>query len=130
MSVTVITGCSTGIGYAVALRLGQDGHKVVATMRNPDACDLAAVAKERGLEVEVRALDVDDDASVLELFADLLARDGGVGVLVNNAGLGGGGVVEDASIDDFRRIMETNFFGAMRCTKAVLPSMRERGSGS
>ncbi len=58
MTVTVVTGCSTGIGYATALRLAADGHTVVATMRDPDACDLGVVAKERGLDVELRALDV------------------------------------------------------------------------
>jgi len=130
VTVTVVTGCSTGIGYATALRLAADGHTVVATMRNPDACDLGVVAKERGLDVEVRTLDVNDDASVQELFREVLTTKGGVDVLVNNAGLGGnGGVVEETSIDEFRTIMETNFFGALRCTKAVLPSMRERERG-
>jgi len=131
MTVTVITGCSTGIGYAAALRLAGDGHDVVATMRNPDACDLAVVGKERGVAIDVRPLDVNDDTAVEELFADVIATKGGVDVLVNNAGLGGnGGVVEETSLDEFRTIMETNFFGALRCTKAVLPSMRPRGSGS
>jgi NAD(P)-dependent dehydrogenase (short-subunit alcohol dehydrogenase family) len=126
MTVTVITGSSTGIGYAAALRLAADGHHVVATMRTPDASDLSVVAKERGLDVEVRALDVNDDASVEKLFAAV----GAVDVLVNNAGLGGsGGVVEEVGLDVFRAIMETNYFGALRCIKAVLPSMRERESG-
>src|SRR5207302_953259 len=63
-------------------------------------------------------------------FREVLTTKGGVDVLVNNAGLGGnGGVVEETSIDEFRTIMETNFFGALRCTKAVLPSMRERERG-
>jgi len=130
MTVTVITGCSTGIGYAAALRLAADGHDVVATMRNPDACDLAVAGKERGFEIDVRQLDVNDGGAVGELFADVIRTHGGVDVLVNNAGLGGaGGVVEETSIDDFRTIMETNFFGALRCVKAVLPSMRERERG-
>ena len=66
MTITVITGCSTGIGYATALRLAQDGHRVVATMRNPDACDLATVAKEKGLDLETKSLDVNHDTSVNE----------------------------------------------------------------
>lgn len=130
MTVTVITGCSTGIGYATALCLAGDDHHVVATMRTPEASDLAKVAADRGLDVEVRPLDVNDQAAVDQLFESVLGSHGGVDVLVNNAGLGGnGGVVEETDIDTFREIMETNFFGALRCTKAVLPSMRERGSG-
>jgi NAD(P)-dependent dehydrogenase (short-subunit alcohol dehydrogenase family) len=123
--VSVITGCSTGIGYAAALRLAHDGHHVVATMRTPDASDLSSVAKERDLDIEVRALDVHDDDAVDRLFASV----GPVDVLVNNAGVGHGGVVEETSVESFRSVMETNFFGALRCMKAVLPAMRERGSG-
>jgi NAD(P)-dependent dehydrogenase (short-subunit alcohol dehydrogenase family) len=130
MTVTVITGCSTGIGYSTALRLARDGHHVVATMRTPDASDLAAVAKEQGLDVDVRPLDVTDGPAVDDLFGDLLASLGSVDVLVNNAGVGGGGgVIEETDLDNYREVMETNFFGALRCMKAVLPSMRERGSG-
>jgi len=130
MTVTVVTGSSTGIGYETALRLARDGHRVVATMRNPDASDLATVAKEQDLDLEVKSLDVNSDASVDELFREVFATHGAVDVLVNNAGLGGnGGVVEETSLDEFRSVMETNFFGALRCTKAVLPSMRERETG-
>lgn len=134
MTTTVITGCSTGIGYATALRLAADGHRVIATMRSPDSSDLASVAKERNLDVDVRPLDVDDAAAVDALFEEVLVSHGAVDVLVNNAGLGvpsdgRGGAVEETSIEAFREVMETNFFGALRCTKAVLPSMRERASG-
>lgn len=129
MTVALVTGCSTGIGYATALRLARDGHHVVATMRDPASSDLAAVAAADGLDVEIRPLDVTDRDAVDALVAELVRGDG-VDILVNNAGLGGGGgVVEETSMDEFREVMETNFFGAMQCTKAVLPSMRERGSG-
>jgi NAD(P)-dependent dehydrogenase (short-subunit alcohol dehydrogenase family) len=131
MTTTVITGCSTGIGYATALRLARDGHDVIATMRSPDASDLATVAKEEGLNIAVRTLDVNDDASVTDLFGELASTRGGVDVLVNNAGLGGsGGVVEESDLDIYRTIMETNFYGALRCIRAVLPSMREKRSGA
>lgn len=130
MTVSVITGCSTGIGYSTALRLAQDGNQVVATMRDPFASDLATVAKERGAQLEVRALDVNDDHAVDALFKDAIASHGAVDVLVNNAGLGGGSTaMEESSLDYYREIFETNFFGAVRCMKAVLPSMRERGGG-
>lgn len=129
MTTTIITGCSTGIGYATALRLAKDGHHVVATMRNPDAFDLTSVAKEQNLDVDVRPLDVNDADAVDELFNDVLAA-GPVDVLVNNAGIGKGGVVEETPLDVFREVMETNFFAALRCTRAVLPSMREHRSGA
>ena len=128
MTRSVVTGSSTGIGYATALTLAEAGHSVVATMRDPDRCDLATVAKERDLDVEVVALDVVDDAAVADVFAEVLAA-GAVDVLVNNAGIGDGSVVEETDLEIFRQVMETNFFGALRCTKAVLPGMRERGSG-
>ena len=125
MGVAVVTGCSTGIGYATAQRLARDGFDVVATMRDPSSCDLAGQDR-----IEVRTLDVTVDGAPDELVAAVLAERGAIDVLVNNAGLGGsGGAVEDTSLDIFREIMETNYFGALRCTKAVLPSMRERGSG-
>ncbi len=130
-SVAVVTGCSTGIGYATALRLAADGHHVVATMRDPSTTDLGEAASANGAAIEARALDVNDAAAVDELMAGLVDAHGGIDVLVNNAGLGGGGgVVEETSIDKFREIMETNYFGALRCIKAVLPSMRERAQGT
>ncbi len=122
MTVAVVTGSSTGIGYSTAIRLAKDGHHVVATMRKPDGSDLGS----QGPDIEVKALDVNDDASVGTLFSSV----GPVDVLVNNAGVAGsGGVVEELGLDSFREVMETNYFGALRCIKAVLPAMRERGSG-
>ena len=126
MGLALVTGCSTGIGYATALRLARDGHRVVATMRDPSGGDLAKVAADARLDIDVRALDVNDGAAVTALVDSLDAVD----ILVNNAGLGGQGwAVEETSLDGFREIMETNYFGALACIKAVLPSMRERGSG-
>lgn len=130
MTVTLVTGASTGIGYATALRLARDGHDVVATMRTPSTSDLEEVAEAEGLRITVRALDVTDDASVAAAFATTEAELGAVDVLVNNAGLGGsGGSVEETPLETYREIMETNFFGALRCMHAVLPGMRERGHG-
>ncbi len=129
MTVSVITGSSTGIGAATALRLARDGHTVVATMRNPDASDLAKLATAEGLQLDIRPLDVTDAASVETLFKGVFNDHGRVDVLVNNAGLGMGGLVEETDVDVYAHVMETNFFGALRCTKAVLPSMREQGSG-
>ena len=95
-------------------------------MRNPSACDLEKVAREARLPVTVLPLDVDDDASVTDVFGRVGAS---IDVLVNNAGIYSINAVEDESLDQFRRVMETNYLGAVRCVKQVLPAMRKRGSG-
>ena len=126
MSRILMTGASKGIGYAATLLLARAGHEVIATMRNPGASDLEEVAKDSTLPVTVMAMDVDDDASVADVFDQLGPS---IDVLVNNAGIYSINAVEDESFEQFRRVMETNYFGAVRCVKQVLPIMRERGSG-
>ena len=126
MAKILITGTSKGIGYDATLLLARAGHEVVATMRNPSACDLEKVAREARLPVTVLPLDVDDDASVTDVFGRVGAS---IDVLVNNAGIYSINAVEDESLDQFRRVMETNYLGAVRCVKQVLPAMRKRGSG-
>lgn len=129
MSNVVVTGSSTGIGQATAVSLARAGHVVFATMRNPDASGpLLELAGEHASNVHVRALDVDRDESVERCFEAILAE-GRIDALVNNAGVGGGGSVEETPIATFRRCIETNYFGTLRCTKAVLPGMREQQSG-
>ncbi len=126
MAKILITGTSKGIGYDATLLLARAGHEVIATMRNPGACDLEKVAAEAKLPVTVLPLDVDDDASVASTFKKLA---GSIDVLINNAGIYSINAVEDESFEQFRRVMETNYFGAVRCVKQVLPAMRKRGSG-
>ena len=126
MAKILITGTSRGIGYDTALLLARAGHEVVATMRNPSGCDLEKVATEAKLPLRVVRLDVDDDASVTEAFAEV---GDSVDVLINNAGILSINAVEDESLEQYRRIMETNYFGAIRCIKEVLPVMRKRSSG-
>lgn len=126
MSTILVTGTSKGIGYDATLLLARAGHEVVATMRDPGASDLEKVAEQAKLPVRVMRMDVDDDASVAEVFA---AVGPSIDVLVNNAGIYSIDAVEDERLDQFRRVMETNYFGAVRCVKHVLPTMRERGSG-
>ena len=119
MARVLITGCSTGIGRATAAELARRGHDVVATARRPETL--------ADLEVADRlALDVDDDASVRAA----VAAAGPVDVLVNNAGWETAGPVERAPLDEVRAMFETNLFGAARMVQAVLPAMRERGSGT
>jgi NAD(P)-dependent dehydrogenase (short-subunit alcohol dehydrogenase family) len=131
MPVALITGTSTGIGLATALHFGRDGHDVWAGVRNPAAAtDLrAAIDKER-LPVRILALDVDDEGSVQRGVAEVLDKAGRVDVLVNNAGIGGGGPIEDVPVDWVKTLFETNYFGVLRVTKAVLPGMRERRAGA
>jgi NAD(P)-dependent dehydrogenase (short-subunit alcohol dehydrogenase family) len=112
---------------ATAVTLARGGHTVYAAMRNPakGSADIDAVAHAQKLSITVIRLDVDSDDSVREAFA----QTGPVDVLVNNAGIGNMGSVEEMPLSEFRQVMETNFFGALRCIQAVLPGMRERRAG-
>lgn len=130
MAIALVTGTSSGIGLATAVTLARGGHTVIATMRNPESAgELSKIVAAEKLPVTIAALDVDDDASVESAFAKVMAEHGHLDVLVNNAGIGGGGSVEECSTTRFRQVMETNFFGALRCIKAVVPGMRQRRQG-
>jgi NAD(P)-dependent dehydrogenase (short-subunit alcohol dehydrogenase family) len=131
MAIAIVTGSSTGIGLATAATLARAGHTVYATMRSPKTGgeELRAIAAREHLPLSIAALDVDSDESVRTTFANILSEAGRIDVLVNNAGVGAGGAVEETPIAAFRATMETNFFGALRCIQAVVPGMRERLSG-
>ena len=130
MAIALVTGTSSGIGLATAVTLARCGHKVIATMRNLDgAGELDTIVSAEKLSVTVAALNVDNDASVNSAIGKAIAENGRIDVLVNNAGVGGGGSVEEVPVATFREVMETNFFGALRCIKAVIPGMRERRHG-
>ena len=104
---------------------------VVGSIRRAGSADeLLAVAAEESLDLSMVEMDVDDDAAVARGVAEAIDRVGPIDVLVNNAGFGTSRVVEDATIDEFRAHMETNFFGALRTIKAVLPAMRSRRAGT
>ena len=130
MATVLITGCSTGIGYETALAFARAGHTVAATMRNPKrAPQLAEAAAREKLPITVFTMDVDSDASVTGGIAAIVKALGPVDVLVNNAGIERSGTVEEMPLAEFRAVMETNYFGVIRCIQAVLPSMRQRRSG-
>jgi NAD(P)-dependent dehydrogenase (short-subunit alcohol dehydrogenase family) len=130
MTIALVTGTSSGIGLATAVTLARSGHTVIATMRNLESAgELQKIVAAEKLPVSLAVLDVDDDASVESGLGRVLAEHGRLDVLVNNAGIGGGGSVEESSTARFREVMETNFFGALRCIKAVVPGMRERRHG-
>jgi NAD(P)-dependent dehydrogenase (short-subunit alcohol dehydrogenase family) len=115
--VVLVTGGSSGLGAAVVARLAADGHRVFGTSRRP--------ADGSGLV----ALDVTSGDSVAACVERVVAEAGRIDVLVSNAGYGIAGAVEDTSLDEARAQLETNFFGAVRVTQAVLPVMRAQGSG-
>lgn len=130
MASVLVTGSSRGIGKATALALARAGHTVHATMRDPEGSpELAEAAREEELPIRVSRMDVTSDASVRERVERIHAEDGPLDALVNNAGLGIKGPIEALPLEAFRASMETNYLGAIRCIQAVLPGMRERGSG-
>ena len=127
MKTAVITGTSTGIGFATSVHLAGNGYRVVAGMRNLGKAQPLrdAAAKDR-LPIEVIELDVTSQASCDRAFA----RIGAVDVLINNAGIGGASPLELTPEAEHRQMFETNYFGAVRCIQAVMPGMRERRSGA
>jgi NAD(P)-dependent dehydrogenase (short-subunit alcohol dehydrogenase family) len=130
MSVVLITGCSSGIGLETAVAFARAGDTVVATMRNLGKADaLRKAAADAGVEVDLVALDVTSDASASAAVADVLDRHERIDVLVNNAGVGLSGPVEDFPEDQARVTIETDFWGPVRLTRLVLPSMRAQCSG-
>jgi len=130
MPVTLVTGTSTGIGYATALHFARHGHRVVATMRNlAKAEPLEAVARDEKLPVVVGELDVTRQESIDRAMAETVAQQGPIDVLVNNAGIGGATPLELTPEDEHRAMFEANYWGPIRMIRVVLPSMRERRTG-
>ncbi len=129
MKIAVVTGTSTGIGLATSLHLARNGYQVFAGMRNLARADaLRDAAAEENLPVDVVQLDICDPLSVSVAFEEV-EKSGPVDLLVNNAGIGGASPLELTPEDEHKQMFETNYFGAVRCIQAVLPSMRERQSG-
>lgn len=122
--VILLTGGSSGIGYASALRLAEQGHVVYAAARRVDA--MAPLA-EAG--VHVLAMDVTDEASMQTGVDTILREQGRIDVLINNAGYGYFGAIENVTMAEARRQLEVNLFGLARLTQMVLPTMREQHSG-
>ena len=126
----LITGATDGLGKAAALLLAERGYRVFAAGRSAEKRgQLDALGKEKKLPLESLEMDVWDDNSVKTAVASIYQRVGTIDVLINNAGLVYVGAVEDLRLEDWRRQFETNFFGVIRVTQAVLPQMRERRKG-
>ncbi|MCE0505188.1 SDR family oxidoreductase [Roseivivax sp. GX 12232] len=128
--VILVTGTSTGLGVAIATQAAAAGHRVYASMRNTEKRgQLDAAAEAAGVALEVLQLDVQDSASVTEAVETVVRREGRIDVLINNAGMGYARSLEQAEEADLERIVDINFTGVMRCTKAVMPHMRAARSG-
>lgn len=128
---TIVTGSSTGNGFETSLMLARNGFYTYATMRNLDKSKtITDIARKDGLPLEVLQLDVTDDKSVKDAIDTILGKRGRIDVVVNNAGYDVFGAVEDLSVEELKAQFETNFFGAIRVMKAVLPTMRKQRRGT
>jgi NAD(P)-dependent dehydrogenase (short-subunit alcohol dehydrogenase family) len=130
--VAVVTGASSGIGLLTALALAKNGFRTVATMRDLNNGKLLFESAEGGGvrdHIEILQLDVTDHRRIEETVASVIERYGRIDVLVNNAGFAVGGFVEEVPMEIWREQLETNVFGVIAATKAVLPYLREQRSG-
>ena len=130
-SVALVTGCSSGIGLETAISLAREGHFTYATMRNMKKSeDLDKIVNDEDLPIKILELDVDDEESVDNTIAKIMEEKGRIDTLVNNAGWGMWGTVEDVSIEEFKQQFETNFFSIIRMIQKVAPIMRKQKSGN
>lgn len=130
--IAFVTGASSGFGLLTSVALAGEGYHVLASIRNLDnRKQLEATAQEAGVidHIEPIQLDVTDFSAVEAVIQDVIKRYGRIDLLVNNAGYAAGGFTEEFAVEEWRRQFETNFFGMVAVTKAVLPSMRKRRSG-
>jgi len=129
--VAVVTGTSSGIGFETSLALAREGYFTYATMRDTTKSDkIKEITQKENLKINILELDVDDEKSVKSAIAQILDQKQRIDVLVNNAGWGLWGCVEDVSVDEFKEQFETNFFSIIRLIQEVAPTMRKQGSGT
>jgi NAD(P)-dependent dehydrogenase (short-subunit alcohol dehydrogenase family) len=129
--VAIVTGSSSGIGYATSLLLAKNRFHTYATMRNIEkSADIQQIANKERLPLQVIQLDVNDDASIRNSIEKVRSENERIDVLVNNAGYGLIGAFEDLSAEEIKSQFETNFFGVIRLTQQVLPIMRKQKSGT
>lgn len=119
--IVLITGTSSGIGLAAAVQAAKAGHQVVATMRDTSRADALRAAAP---DIDIRQLDVTDNDSITAAVDGVIRDYGRLDAVVNNAGAGHIGTVETDSVDNFRKVMETNFFGVVQVTRAAMPHLR------
>ena len=125
--VAIVTGTSSGIGFETSLALAREGYFTYATMRDTTKSDkIKEIAQKENLKISILELDVDDEKSVKSAIAQILDQKQRIDVLVNNAGWGLWGCVEDVSVDEFKEQFETNFFSIIRLIQEVAPTMRKQ----
>ena len=130
-NVALVTGSSSGIGFETALTLARNRFHTYASMRNLEKSkNITEIANRENLPLKLVQLDVTDDKSVKTAVDKIASEQGRINVLVNNAGYGLIGALEDLSIQEIKSQFETNFFGAVRVTQQVLPVMRKSGVGT
>jgi NAD(P)-dependent dehydrogenase (short-subunit alcohol dehydrogenase family) len=128
--VAIVTGSSSGIGYETSLSLAREGYFTYATMRDLEKADtIKKVAQDENLHLKVIELDVNNEDSAENAIKSIIDEKQRIDVLVNNAGCGIWGTVEDVSIEEFREQFETNFFSVVRMIQKVAPVMRKQGTG-
>ena len=129
--VALVTGSSSGIGFETSLALARNGYHTFATMRNLGKDEkIKQIIEKEDLSIEIVELDVDNEESVNQAIKTISEKKGRIDVLVNNAGYGMWGTVEDVSIDEFKEQFETNFFSIIRLIQKVAPIMRKQSSGN
>jgi len=129
--IAVITGSSSGIGLETVLALAREGYYTYATMRDITKSDkIKEIKQNENLKIDVLELDVDNENSAKTAIRQILDQKQRIDVLVNNAGWGLWGCVEDVSVDEFKAQFETNFFSIIRLIQEVTPTMRKQGSGT
>jgi len=129
--VAIVTGSSSGIGFETSLALAREGYFTYATMRDTTKSDkIKEITQKENLKISILELDVDDEKSVKSAIAQILDQKQRIDVLVNNAGWGLWGCVEDVSVDEFKEQFETNFFSIIRLIQEVAPTMRKQSSGT
>lgn len=129
--VALVTGSSSGIGYETALLLARNQFATYASMRNLKKGDeLLKIATNERIPLKVIQLDVDDDKSVSNAVDTIVKENGRIDILVNNAGFDLFGSLEELTMEEIKGQFETNFFGAARVTKSVIPTMRKQESGT
>jgi len=130
-NVVVVTGSSTGIGYETSVMLARNGFLTYATMRNLNKSEgIKSIATKENLPIHIKQLDVTDHISVKNAVEAISSETGRIDILVNNAGYGLNGAFEDLAMDEIKAQYETNLFGLIRTTQAVLPIMRRQKSGT
>jgi short-subunit dehydrogenase len=128
--IILITGTSTGLGLHTAVLLASQGHKVYATMRDVSKKDaLEKEARLKNTSVEILQLDVQNTAEIEDCVKTIISKESRIDVLINNAGAGFLGTLEQSSMEEIHNTIDVNFYGPVRCMKAVLPYMREQHSG-